>query len=163
MLWTYAHAHALALIVKHFDVVSVISYWRMLIVSCVGISKRQMSTSLYVVNSGRSEIIQMDNSFNVMRVISGRSLFSNNLSDVASCGSHIYVADAGACQILMLNEDGTLVKRVGKPGAGNLEFKRPNGICVDSRGRVIVSDSLNHRIKVCLFYGRLGMMYTISC
>lgn len=113
-----------------------------------GISKRQMSTSLYVVNSGRSEIVQMDNSFNVMRIISGRGLFSNNLSDVASCGSHIYVADAGACQILMLNEDGTLVKRVGKAGTRDLEFKRPNGICVDSRGRVIVADSLNHRIKV---------------
>jgi len=117
---------------------------------CVsGLCKRS-STSILMVNSGKNEIIEMDNSFNVICKISGRNLFSSNISDVAAAGGYIYVADAGACQVLMLSKDGSVVKRFGKAGSGNQEFKRPHGICVDSRGRVIVSDSLNHRVKVCM-------------
>ena len=102
------------------------------------------------MNSGKSEIIQVDNNFNVIRVINNRQLFSNNITDVAIWGNYLYVVDSGACQIVMLSEDGTLVKRFGRAGNGNSapDLKRPNGICIDSRGRVIISDSLNHRVKV---------------
>ena len=103
-----------------------------------------------MVSSGKSEIIEMDNSFNVVCRISGRNVFSNNISDVACSNGYLYVADAGACQVVMLSKDGTLVKRFGKAGTGAQEFKRPNGLCVDSKGRVIVSDSLNHRVKVSI-------------
>lgn len=112
-----------------------------------GLCKR-LSTSFLLINSGSSELIEMDNSFNVTQKISGRNVFSNNISDVTTCGGYIYVADAGACQVVMLNKDGSIVKRFGKQGSGAQEFQRPNGICVDSRGRVIVSDSLNHRVKI---------------
>ena len=117
----------------------------------LGLCKRS-STSILMVNSGKSEIIEMDNSFNVICKISGRTLFSNNIADVAASGGYIYVADSGACQVLMLSKDGSVVKRFGRAGSGAQEFKRPNGICVDSRGRVIVSDSLNHRVKVLTFF-----------
>ena len=70
------------------------------------------------------------------------------MSDVTTFGNNIYVADEDGCQIVMLNFDGTVIKRFGKQGSGNLELKRPNGITADSRGRIIVSDSLNHRVKV---------------
>ncbi|XP_066919906.1 uncharacterized protein [Clytia hemisphaerica] len=109
---------------------------------------RRSPTSILMVSSGKSEVIEMDNSFNVVCRISGRNVFSNNISDVASSNGYIYVADAGACQVVMLSKDGTLVKRFGKAGTGAQEFKRPNGLCVDSKGRVIVSDSLNHRVKI---------------
>ena len=120
-------------------------------VFCLGLCKCS-PTSILMVNSGKNEIVEIDNSFNVIRRYSGRNLFSKNISDVACSGGYIYIADAGACQVVMMNKEGSVVKRFGRAGTGNQEFKRPNGICVDSKGRVIVSDSLNHRVKVRLHY-----------
>lgn len=112
-----------------------------------GLSQR-LSSKLVIANSGRNELIVLDNSFNVKSVIPASKEKFVSVSDVATYGNNIFVADGNASQIVMLSSDGTVVKSFGKPGSGNLELKRPNGICADSRGRIIVSDSLNHRVKV---------------
>ena len=46
---------------------------------------------------------------------------------------------------------GEIKRRIGKCGSGPGELKDPSGIVCDANGYILVGDSLNHRIQVCLF------------
>ena len=41
-------------------------------------------------------------------------------------------------------------KFLGCEGTKDGEFTRPNGVTVDDEGNIIVADSRNHRIQVCI-------------
>jgi hypothetical protein len=41
-----------------------------------------------------------------------------------------------------------LVRTIGSYGSGNGQFCCPHGVLIDGQGRIIVSDSCNHRIQV---------------
>jgi hypothetical protein len=44
--------------------------------------------------------------------------------------------------------DGSHVRTIGSRGSGNGQFDGPYGVLIDSQGRIIVSDFMNHRIQV---------------
>ena len=110
-----------------------------------------------IANSDNREVVILNNNYNLVRTIFCKPLKS--ITDVAYFKRNIYVCDSEGCQILIFNNEGNIIAKYGRLGEGNGELKRPNGITVDSQGRVIVSDSLNHRVKVCLVLKHL----TLSC
>jgi hypothetical protein len=44
--------------------------------------------------------------------------------------------------------DGSHVRTIGSRGSANGQFFYPCGVLIDGQGRIIVSDSFNHRIQV---------------
>jgi DNA-binding beta-propeller fold protein YncE/tetratricopeptide (TPR) repeat protein len=67
---------------------------------------------------------------------------------IALFGDRIYVADAGAHRVLVLDQEGKTVRSWGEKGDGQGKFRNPAGISVDGQGMVYVSDTGNHRIQV---------------
>jgi hypothetical protein len=63
-------------------------------------------------------------------------------------GLRIFVADAGAHQIVVLGMNGKESGRLGVRGSGPGEFNYPTNVAVDRAGRLYVSDSLNFRVQV---------------
>ncbi len=59
----------------------------------------------------------------------------------------VYVADAAQHQVLVLNLEGQLIRRIGGRGTGPGQFNFPTHVAVDSRGRLYVSDTLNFRVQ----------------
>ena len=51
-------------------------------------------------------------------------------------------------RVVMLNKEGELIKSFGSKGSQDGQFYEPYGVGVDGEGRIIVSDTYNHRIQV---------------
>ena len=51
-------------------------------------------------------------------------------------------------RVVILNKEGELIKSFGSKGSEDGQFKSPCGVDVDEEGRIIVVDTLNHRIEV---------------
>ena len=51
-------------------------------------------------------------------------------------------------RVVILNEEGELIKSFGSKGYQDGQFNSPYGVDVDEEGRIIVADTLNHRIQV---------------
>jgi sugar lactone lactonase YvrE len=60
----------------------------------------------------------------------------------------LYVADTMASQIVVLDQNGVIQRRIGRRGEGDAGFNRPTDLTIDSRGQLYVTDSLNFRITV---------------
>lgn len=67
------------------------------------------------------------------------------VTTVAVAGGKVYAADA--FQVFVFDTDGTLLRQFGRPTAGPDGLDHPNGIAVDSQGRIFVSDSNHNRIS----------------
>src|SRR5579864_5433405 len=59
----------------------------------------------------------------------------------------IFVVDTLAMQVVVLDMDGKVTRRFGKPGDGAGEFNYPTHIAVDADGSLWVMDSLNFRVQ----------------
>jgi sugar lactone lactonase YvrE len=75
----------------------------------------------------------------------------------------MYVVDTVAMQVVMLDLDGKVINRIGRPGANGGEFNYPTYITVAGDGSFWVMDSLNFRVqhfspegKFLDAFGRLG-------
>ena len=51
-------------------------------------------------------------------------------------------------RVVILNKEGELMKSFGSFGSRYGQFNQPHGVDVDEEGRIIVADTLNHRIQV---------------
>ncbi|MDD2735852.1 MAG: 6-bladed beta-propeller [Desulfuromonadaceae bacterium] len=60
----------------------------------------------------------------------------------------LYVTDTMASQIVVIEQNGFIQRRIGSRGDGNNGFNRPTDIAIDSRGQMYVTDSLNFRVTV---------------
>lgn len=60
---------------------------------------------------------------------------------------HIIVARVGSNDLAVVNQDGKIIKTIGKMGSGNGEFVRPYGLTIDGDGNMLVVDSGNSRIQ----------------
>jgi DNA-binding beta-propeller fold protein YncE len=63
---------------------------------------------------------------------------------LAVADGKVYAADS--YQILVFDTQGVLLKQFGRPGQGPEGLDHPNGIAVDSKGRIYVSDSNQNRV-----------------
>lgn len=61
--------------------------------------------------------------------------------------SLLYVADAGAHQVLVFDLHGKIVLRFGKRGAEPGEFNYPTWLALDASGNLYVTDALNFRVQ----------------
>lgn len=61
---------------------------------------------------------------------------------------HLYVADTGAHQVVVLASDGEELGRLGGRGTAPGWFNFPTFVALDRDGRLYVSDSLNFRVQV---------------
>ncbi|WP_020675354.1 6-bladed beta-propeller [Geopsychrobacter electrodiphilus] len=71
----------------------------------------------------------------------------------------LYVADTLNHQIAVFAEDGTLLRRIGKRGSGQVEFNFPLDIAIAPDGDLVVLDSLNARVQVLHPDGRFVRMF----
>jgi len=60
----------------------------------------------------------------------------------------LYVADTMASQIVVLEQNGFIQRRIGSHGDGSAGFNRPTDLTIDARGQIYVTDSLNFRVTV---------------
>jgi len=64
---------------------------------------------------------------------------------VAVAGDKVYATDT--YQVFVFSTKGKLLKQFGMPGLDPGQLDHPNGIAVDSRGRIYVSDSNHNRVQ----------------
>ena len=65
----------------------------------------------------------------------------------AATPGRIFVADAGAHQVVVLSAEGQLMQRVGGRGSVAGSFNFPTNVALGSNGVLYVSDSLNFRVQ----------------
>ena len=61
--------------------------------------------------------------------------------------ARILALDAKGCQLLVFEEDGRFLRRMGREGQGPGEFSLPFAMCLDPRGLIHVADSRMRRIN----------------
>ena len=63
---------------------------------------------------------------------------------------HFIVTDTSSAQqnVSIIDQEGRTIQQWGRPGTGDNQFNNPEFIVTDSHGRILVSDNLNHCIKV---------------
>jgi len=62
---------------------------------------------------------------------------------------HIIVVQANHRVQVLRYSDGAPVRTIGSRGSGNGQFNTPRGgVAIDSDGRIVVADTLNHRVQV---------------
>jgi sugar lactone lactonase YvrE len=67
----------------------------------------------------------------------------------------LYVADTTASQIVVLDQSGVELRRIGSRGQDSLGFNHPTDLAIDARGQIYVTDSLNFRITLLTPEGQL--------
>lgn len=72
----------------------------------------------------------------------------------------LYVSDTKAHAVLVFDQEGSLVRRIGERGTSPAQFNYPTLIWFDREGHVFVNDSLNFRVQV--FDDRGGYIGEIS-
>ncbi len=60
----------------------------------------------------------------------------------------IWVVETGNHKISVLNENGDLIKTIGKRGSNPGEFNFPTSIWIDKSGKVYIVDTMNFRIQI---------------
>lgn len=77
----------------------------------------------------------------------------------SSNSKEIWVVETGAHRIAVLNEQGELIKTIGKRGNAQGEFNFPTAIWIDKSGKVYVVDAMNFRIQVFNENGEILSMF----
>lgn len=60
----------------------------------------------------------------------------------------LYVADTLVSQIVVLDQNGIIQRRINGRAPGGEGFNRPTDLTIDTRGQIYVTDSLNFRVTV---------------
>lgn len=63
-------------------------------------------------------------------------------------GNLIYISDLWGHQVVVVDNQGKLVRKIGSPGSKDGELKYPQSVVVDKKHRVWVADTGNNRIQV---------------
>ena len=112
--------------------------------------------NVYVTDSNNGRMLVFDPAGAVIGRV-GRGTGEGNLGlprGIAISGSRVYVADVTGQGVFTYrpvsaqDERPSFVGFYGGQGVGEGQFQLPNGIAVDGRGRVYVTDSFNDRIQV---------------
>lgn len=68
-------------------------------------------------------------------------------------GGKVYATDT--YQVVVFDEQGNVLQQIGMPGLAPGDFDHPNGIAVDSRGRIYVADSNHSRVTALSSDGKV--------
>ncbi|KAL5496484.1 hypothetical protein EMCRGX_G012780 [Ephydatia muelleri] len=78
---------------------------------------------------------------------SGDGQFSGP-SGISIKGDVLYVADTCNNRVQKLTSSGKFLHQFGQKGSGQGQFNTPVAVIIDSKNKLIVSDSYNHRIQI---------------
>ena len=83
------------------------------------------------------------------RIESTKDQPMSNPAGVASdLGGNLFLCNRGNNSVQIFDNEGRVISKFGKKGSHPGSLKFPTSIIVDSKGNVIVCDSLNHRIQI---------------
>jgi DNA-binding beta-propeller fold protein YncE len=109
---------------------------------------------IYVVDTGGQRVIVYNpEGSRPVRIINGsedgrgQSVLANPRG-IAVRGDWIYVVSNLTHTIYAFDKEGKEVFAFGKQGEGNNEFMHPNGMSIDSRGRMLITDTIGARVAV---------------
>jgi len=74
--------------------------------------------------------------------------FQKNILKIVINGEFFYVLDNEASIYQINIETKQIIKQIGEPGSGNVQFKSPKNILFDKENNIVVVDTENHRIQV---------------
>ena len=103
---------------------------------------------LYVTDRDASEIVVVDVSARSVIARIGQDILLRPDGVALAPDGTIWVADTDHHRAVQLSAAGKLLRSVGQPGKERGQFDFTKGICVDARGRVIVTDWANDRVQV---------------
>ncbi len=95
--------------------------------------------SVFLFNENKNQIIKFNKDSELMQPT---GIAYSNIT------KEIWVAETAAHRISVFNEQGKLIKRIGKRGKNPGEFNYPTFIWIDKLGTIYVVDSLNFRIQI---------------
>ncbi len=67
---------------------------------------------------------------------------------VTDSNKNIILLDAKGYQVLVFNQEGRFIKRIGKHGQGPGEHQSPSTIWSDKNGNILIGDHNTRRIKI---------------
>ena len=80
-----------------------------------------------------------------------RTIGEGQLTSPSHCiqyRDHFFVSDKGDHRIKTFDMEGRLLNSYGSEGVGNKQFNNPCCLSVDKAGRLMICDTLNHRIQL---------------
>jgi DNA-binding beta-propeller fold protein YncE len=104
---------------------------------------------LYVLDTNNSRILVLDGSGivkHVMREPADGSYRLDGALGIATDGEFLYVANTDDGEVLILDMDGLLIRRIGLDAGAPGGQPRPVGLFVGPDGGLVVSDVQNHRV-----------------
>jgi len=115
--------------------------------SPIGLTE-DMSGRIYITDSMTGTVYRFNPADGSLKPLLQQGLERPTGIAFSPVNKKLYVADTMASQIVVLDQNGVIVKRIGNRGEGNTGFNRPTDLAIDARGQIYVTDSLNFRITV---------------
>jgi DNA-binding beta-propeller fold protein YncE len=69
-------------------------------------------------------------------------------SELQKRAAVLYVAEYNNMRVSVFDTEGRFIRFIGQPGAGKGQFASPWSLSVDAKGRLLVSDTGNHRVQI---------------
>jgi DNA-binding beta-propeller fold protein YncE len=101
---------------------------------------------VYVADSKMRRVQKFDNEGRFLAVITGKMTYPVDVAVDPNTGN-LWVLDGATGYFWEMSPTGQTLRTFGGPGAGNGQFVKPYGICVDDTGNVYVADTGNCRIQ----------------
>lgn len=121
--------------------------------------------NLYVGEHSSCQVLVFDSSLKVRTKFGSRGTANGQFTSIAAIAADdrfIYVTDHQAKPVQVFSRRGSFVRSWGYHEMGMENFSLPQGIAVDSAGRLVVIDTLRHEIKFFdvegTFLGRFGSL-----
>lgn len=111
--------------------------------------------NVFVVDTGRQRVVVYDTDGNPVRVINGtptghgiNSVLMNPRGIGVDRDGNVYVVSNMSHTVFVFDREGKQLHSFGGQGDGNSQFLFPNGLHIDSGGRVFITDTANQRVAV---------------
>jgi DNA-binding beta-propeller fold protein YncE len=109
---------------------------------------------IYVTDSGNNRVQVFDKDGKFIRIINGSEdgkgtpLFVNPRGVAVDSNGTVYVVSNLSHNIYAYDQDGKKVRELGGMGTENGQLYLPNGLFIDERNAIYVTDTINQRISV---------------
>ncbi|HYF50671.1 MAG TPA: 6-bladed beta-propeller [Planctomycetota bacterium] len=117
--------------------------------------------NVYVADACNHRVQKFDPDGNLLKIFGKMGVAEGELRypyDIA-CGDEpipgkaekkqvLYVAEYNNMRISVFDLEGNFLRFIGQPGKGDEQFASPWSLTVDAKGRLLVSDTGNHRVQI---------------
>ncbi len=118
-----------------------------------GLTVDEQNNKLYVADSGKIavrvfDLAKEDDSYDLIETWKPGSRFTMIRGLAADKHGRLYVVDTLSCSVRVFDKNGEYLFSLGQQGFKDGEFLYPNGIFVDSTGKIYIADWGNDRVQV---------------